>query len=179
MLLMVSCALMIQGSAHAQTSSANQDAVKNESASGACKVSCVTPDAADDEAQKVIKVVEQITQALAERKFDVMIQHMDAGCTTYDEVTRKTVVGPENIVADVKQKIAVEETKSHAPIVSYKIDSPFARVKGDTAVVCFVLVKELGGDHPQTFEEHCTDVFVKRGGDWKKLNFRGSGWKHK
>jgi hypothetical protein len=40
------------------------------------------------------------------------------------------------------------------------------------------LIKELGGEHPQKFEEHCTDVFVKHGQDWKKLNFRGDGWKH-
>jgi hypothetical protein len=103
---------------------------------------------------------------------------MDEGCTTYDANTKREVVGREAIISDVKLKIAEEEAKSKAPILSYKIDRPFAKVTGDTAVVCFVLIKELGGAHPQRFEEHCTDVFAKHGEEWKKLNFRGDGWKH-
>jgi len=150
-----------------------------EEKSAACEITCVSPFPTDAEGDRVIAVIESITKALAERKFDQMMTYMDEGCTTYDGNTKRSVVGREAIVADVKQKILAEEAKSKAPILSYSIDRPFAQVNGDTAVVCFVLVKTLGGAHPQKFEEHCTDVFVKRGQDWKKLNFRSDSWKRR
>jgi hypothetical protein len=142
-----------------------------------CKISCVAPYPMDAESIKVIAVIENITKALADRDYERMKQYMDDGCTTYDENTKRTVVGRDAIVADVKSKIAADELKYKAPLLAYKIDRPFVKVNGDTAVVCFVLIKELGGDHPQSFESHCTDVFVKHGEDWKKLNFRGEMWK--
>ncbi|HEY9720221.1 MAG TPA: nuclear transport factor 2 family protein [Trichormus sp.] len=152
-------------------------AVAAEEKTAQCQISCVSPFPTDAEGDRVIAVVKNITKALADRKFDDMLTYMDEQCTTYDGNTKRTVVGRDAIVADVKLKIAAEEAKSNAPIVSYEIDRPFAQVNGDTAVVCFVLVKDVGGAHPTKYAEHCTDVFVKRGQDWKKLNFRSDTWK--
>jgi len=149
----------------------------SESDGAACKISLVCPFPTDAEADRVIVVLEKITKSLAERNYDEMQQYIDEGCTTYDATTKRTVIGRQAIIADVKEKMAAEEAKLKAPITGYKIDRPYAKVNGDTAVVCFILIKELGGEHPQKFEEHCTDVFVKHGQDWLKLNFRGDGWK--
>ena len=143
----------------------------------ACKISCVAPFAGDYESTRVVDAVENITKALAQRNYSEMARYMDEGCTTYDESTKKLVNGRDAVIADVKNKIASEESRLNAPILSFTIDRPFAQVNGETACVCFVLVKEIGGARPQKFQAHCTDVFVKRGDDWKKLNFRSEGWK--
>ena len=87
------------------------------------------------------------------------------------------MVGRDNIVSDVKAKVAAEEARLKAPPISYTIDHPYVIVTGSQAVVTFVLVKEIGGAHPARFESHCSDVFVKRDGQWKKLHFCGEGWK--
>ena len=142
-----------------------------------CTVKAIAPYSCDPEASKVIAVVERITKALAARDFAAMAEEMDEHCSTYDEITRKLVVGRDAVIADVKRKLAEEEQRLHEPITQFTIDRPFARIKGDEAVVCFVLIKQLGGDRPKRYESGCTDIFVKRDGEWKKLHYRGDNWK--
>ena len=142
-----------------------------------CAVTSVAPYSCDEEASKVVALVEKITRALAHRDFNAMAQYMDERCTTYDESTRKLVVGRDAVIADVKRKLKEEEQRVHEPITQFTIDRPFARIKGDEAVVCFVLIKELGGQHPKRYESGCTDIFVKKDGEWKKLHYRGDDWK--
>jgi ketosteroid isomerase-like protein len=98
--------------------------------------------------------------------------YLDPKCTTYDENTKKLVVGREAIIADIKANVA-----SQGRSVSFTIDRPFVRVDGDRAIVTFVLIKETGGSSPAKFESHVSDVFVRRDGAWKKLHFFGEEWK--
>jgi hypothetical protein len=67
--------------------------------------------------------------------------------------------------------------QSTPPTIAFTIDHPYAIVTGNQAVVTFVLIKEIGGEHPMKFECHCSDVFIKRDGEWKKLHFCGDAWK--
>jgi hypothetical protein len=146
-------------------------------ASTTTSVNCTNPYNNEGEEKSVIAVLEAITKGLADRNFPEMKRHMDEACTTYNEKTKKLVQGRDNIIEDVQKRIADEEKQANAPIICYTIDRPFAKVTGDTAIANFYLVKELGGAHPQKYECHCTDVFVKRDGEWRKLHYRGGDWK--
>jgi ABC-type Zn uptake system ZnuABC Zn-binding protein ZnuA len=141
-----------------------------------CAVSCVDPDISTD-SKAVIDVIKAITKALAAKDYPAMTRYMDPNCTTYDENLHKLVVGRDNIISDVKAKVAADEARLKVPTIGFTIDHPYAIVTGNQAVVTFVLIKEIGGDHPVKFEEHCSDVFIKRDGEWKKLHFCGEGWK--
>lgn len=75
------------------------------------------------------------------------------------------------------ETLHTQENLAHERITNFTIDQPFVRVNGNVATVSFVLIKEVAGTPPQKFESHCTDVFIKNGGDWKKLHYRGDNWK--
>ncbi len=140
-----------------------------------CAIICSKPMQTDCES--VINILKIITKALAEKDFAELAKHLDENCTTYDAVTKKTVVGRESIIENVKSKVAAEEKRLKVPAISYTIDQPFAKINGEKAVVSFILKKEVGGANPAVFESHVTDVFVKRDGEWKKLHFCGGEWK--
>jgi hypothetical protein len=154
---------------------AGEETDKKNDKKAVCSVSCVNPDACAD-SQSVIDVIKAITKALADKDYAKMTTYMDPNCTTYDSNLHKLVVGRDNIISDVKAKIAADEAKLKVPTVGFTIDHPYAIVTGNQAVVTFVLIKQIGGEHPIKFEEHCSDVFIKRDGDWKKLHFCGEGW---
>ena len=100
---------------------------------------------------------------------------MDDDCTTFDEASKTLIVGKKAVLDDLKQKIHGWEV-SDSPLISYTMDHPYAKVNGDMAVVSFVAIKAFGGKHPQEFKSHCTDIFKKENGKWKKLHYR-SNWK--
>jgi hypothetical protein len=102
---------------------------------------------------------------------------MEENCSCYCAHTGKLITGRENIIADVKANVAAEERRLKVPAIRFTVDHPYANVTGDTATVNFVLVKEIGGDHPARYKSSCTDVLIKRNGQWKKLLFRGEPYK--
>ncbi|QQR57366.1 MAG: nuclear transport factor 2 family protein [Candidatus Melainabacteria bacterium] len=140
-----------------------------------CAISCSQP--MENTCETIIAVLKATTRAVAEKDYVELAKYLDENCTTYDVCTKKTVVGRENIIANVKAKIAAEEKRLKVPAIAFTIDQPFAKITGDKAVVTFVLKKEVGGANPAVFESHVTDVFVKRDGDWKKLHYCGGDWK--
>lgn len=148
-----------------------QAQAEEASTSQICAVNCVKP-MEDKDSQSVIETLKLITRALADQDFKAMSFYLDPKCTTYDENTKKLVVGREAIIADIKANVA-----SQGRSVSFTIDRPFVRVDGDRAIVTFVLIKETGGSSPAKFESHVSDVFVRRDGAWKKLHFFGEEWK--
>ena len=143
--------------------------------SSTCAISCSQP--MENTCDTIIAVLKATTKAVADKDYVELAKYLDENCTTYDVCTKKTVVGRENIIANVKAKIAAEEKRLKVPAISFTIDQPFAKINGDKAVVTFVLKKEVGGVNPAIFESHVTDVFVKRDGEWKKLHYCGGDWK--
>lgn len=143
-----------------------------------CDVSLDKPmqDSSSD-AQSVIEVLTAITKALAAHDFKAMAAHLDQNCTTYDETTHKLVAGRDAIVKDVEAKVIEEEQRLKSPPLNFTVEKPYVRITGNQAVVTFVLVKEIGGATPAKYESHCSDVFVKRNGEWKKLHYCGDAWK--
>jgi len=151
------------------------DAEESTKVSSACKISCSEPMA--ETCQTVMTTLQNVYKAIGNKDYVELAKYLDDNCTTYDATTKKTVVGRDAIVQSVKAKLEAEEKRLKTPAISFHIDQPFAKITGDKAVVTFILKKEIGGASPATFENHVTDVFVKRDGEWKKLHFCGSGWK--
>lgn len=141
-----------------------------------CKVECKDPHPACHESEKVIDTLKLLYEAYGRGDLKTIGEYLDERCTTFDEGTKKLIAGKEAVLEDVKQKIAKYGLGTDSPLVSYTIETPYAQVKGDHAVVTFVLIKEVSGDHPHKLESHCTDVFVKVDDKWKKIHFT-SNWK--
>lgn len=140
-----------------------------------CPVKMVDPThCGGNECEKVIDVVRGITKALADQDFETMRNYMDENCSCYDERSKKLVTGRDNIIADIKAHFDTEEKRRKVSAIGFTIDHPYAKVDGDMATVNFQLIKEIGGEHPVKYAAPCTDVLVKKDGQWKKLMFRGA-----
>lgn len=140
-----------------------------------CAVTCSEP--MESTCETIINTLKNAYKAIGNKDYNELEKYLDENCTTYDATTKKTVVGRKAIIESVKAKMEAEEKRLKTPAISFHIDHPFAKITGDKAVVTFVLKKEVGGANPATFENHVTDVFVRREGQWKKLHYCGRGWK--
>ncbi len=138
-------------------------------------VKCVQPHACCEESKKVIETLQTMVKALNNHDWTTYETYLDEHCSTFDENTKKLIAGKENVLAEMRAKIAKYQSEGH-PFVHVTIDHPYAKVIGDTAVVTLKAIREYGGKHP--FKEECkvTDIFVKHGDTWKKCHFRGA-WK--
>lgn len=141
-----------------------------------CKMSCIDPHTDCAESQKLIDTMRIIYTAYAKADFKTAGDYLAENCTTFDGGSRRLISGKEAVMEDLKKKVMLYRDSHDAPLVSYTIDHPYAKVSGDLGIVTFVAYKQFGGNHPQRFESHCTDIFVKEDGKWKKMHYR-SNWK--
>ncbi len=139
------------------------------------KISCTNPHAACVESEKVLDTLKILFRAYSKGDLETAGQYMDDDCTTFDEASKTLIVGRKAVLDDLRQKLHTWEV-SDSPLTAYKMERPYAKVDGDMAVVSFLAIKEFGGKHPQRFKSHCTDIFKKEDGKWKKLHYR-SNWK--
>ena len=146
-----------------------------EPKSDTCAVTCHDPHPACRESARVIDTLNQLTQLINDVKFDSMSEYFDDGVTTFNEDTKKLIVGKAAVLADIKHRYE-QQHKGVGHMISYTIDRPYAEVNGNRAVVTFVAKKVLSGIHPMDMESHSTEVFVKDGDKWKTLHYRGA-WK--
>jgi hypothetical protein len=140
-----------------------------------CLVTCHDPHPSCSESSRVIDTLNKLTQLINEGNFDAMTDYFDDGVTTFNEDTKKLIVGKDAVLADLKQRYE-RQHKTDGHLLSYTIDRPYAEVNGNRAVVTFVAKKVLAGVHPIDMESHSTEVFVKDGDKWKTLHYRGA-WK--
>jgi hypothetical protein len=140
-----------------------------------CMVTCHDPHPACRESARVIDTLNKLTQLINEGDFAAMGEYFDDGVTTFNEDTKKLIIGKEAVMADIKQRYE-RQHKSDGHLLSYTIDSPYAEVNGNRAVVTFIAKKVLSGLHPVDMESHSTEVFIKEGDKWKTLHYRGA-WK--
>ncbi len=138
-----------------------------------CKIECGEPLAACSESQKVIEILKLLADAYARGDLVTYEAYLDDGCTTFDEGTKKLIVGKQAVLEHLKRRFEEFSPNGKTPLVSYKIEHPYAKVTGDTAVVSFVAGIQVGGKSPYKAENHVTDIFVKHGDKWKKLHYRG------
>jgi ketosteroid isomerase-like protein len=140
-----------------------------------CKVHCVEPSTACTDSEQVVETLKAMVKALTSGDLKLYATFLDEGCTTFDERTKKLIVGKEAVLEDMKAKFQRYGPNGVTPLVSYTIDHPYARVTGDTAVVTFIAKREFSGSKIKE-ESRVTDVFVRHDGQWKKLHYRGN-WK--
>lgn len=141
-----------------------------------CKVSCVSPFNNSADADKVIETLQLLVRALNEGDLSTYQEYLDEGCTTFDEGTKRLIVGKEAVLDYIKSTFNRFSKTGPTPLLSFTIDHPCAQVHGDIAVITFRAVREIGGKHPCKEVSRATDVFVKAGDKWKKLHCRGQ-WK--
>lgn len=139
-----------------------------------CAVTCHEPHPSCSESTRVIDTLNKLTQLINDGHFDGMGDYFDDGVTTFNEDTKKLIIGKEAVLADIKQRY--ERHKADGHLLSYTIDRPYAEVTGNRAVVTFIAKKVFSGAHPVDMEAHSTEVFVKDGDKWKTLHYRGA-WK--
>lgn len=136
-------------------------------------VKCVDPHACCSESEKVIETLRAMVDALNQGDLAAYESYLDEHCTTVDESSKRHVVGRQAVMADLRRKVEELSPTGPTPLLSYTIDHPYAKVHGDTAVVNFVAIKEIGGKHPYKMRCKAFDIFVKHGNEWKKSYFRG------
>jgi ketosteroid isomerase-like protein len=128
------------------------------------------------EAEQVIQTLALYAKAYVSQDYKTCSEYMAEGITTFDERSKKLIVGREAVLADMKERLDKAAPDSDSPLESYTIDNPVALVNGNTATVCCIGIKVYGGKHPRTMESHSSYVFVKEDGKWKKSHFR-TDWK--
>lgn len=138
-----------------------------------CRVHCIDPHPACDESAKVIETIKLMCSLLSKGDLTTYAEYLADDCTTFDENTGKLIVGKTAVLADLKRRLLEISPDGKDPALSITLEEPYAKVTGDTAVVTFRAIKEVGGAHPGKEEVKATDVFVKHGDKWQKLHFRG------
>jgi ketosteroid isomerase-like protein len=142
---------------------------------GVCQIKCVDPVFCCSESQKVIAEINEMAAAYTHGDLKAYEKYLDNGCTMFDEATHKLIAGKQATLEHLKESFAKHAPGGPDPLKGYTIDQPFAKVvKPDTCVVTFFATKEIGGEHPRKERAHVTDVFVKRGHEWKKLSWSGT-----
>jgi ketosteroid isomerase-like protein len=141
-----------------------------------CKVKCTDPHATCDESKKVIEILQQLITAYTHGDLETYKKYLDEDCMVIDSGKHTVISGKAQVLTRLKEHFAEHAPGGAKPLKSFHIDQPYAKVseKGDTCVVTFVATKEVGGSNPHIERANVTDVFVKRGSDWKKLNWQGS-----
>ncbi len=141
-----------------------------------CVVSTIDPHPACSESSVVIDTVEKFNHSYTHGDFKTCAELIEDNCTTFDDVTKKLIVGRQAILDHMKEKWAAHAPSSNAPLASFDITTPYAEVKGDTATVIYVAVKKYGGEYPAKFESHINCVYVKKDGHWLMSHYKSS-WK--
>jgi hypothetical protein len=137
------------------------------------RVHCVDPTACCEESKKVIDVVNKLVAAYATGDISTYEHYLDDKCTLFDESNKEMTVGKEAVLAHLKSSFAEHSPGGPNPLISLTIDQPYAKVHGDRCVVNFVATLKTGGEHPHTERAKVMDVFVKRGGEWRKSYWQG------
>jgi ketosteroid isomerase-like protein len=140
-----------------------------------CRVNCVDPHPDCEESQKVIDTLKLIYEAYGRDDLAAVAPYIDDNCTTFEEDTKKLIIGKKAVLEEVQKRLDQYRNDKESPLLSFTIERPYAEVKGDMAVVTFIAYKQFGGKHPQKYESHCTDIFVKKDGKWLKAHYR-SNW---
>ena len=156
---------------HKEAAAGDKTAAKHD-----CAVKCTDPHATCDESKKVIEILQKLITAYTHGDLATYEKYLDENCMVIDSGKKTVVSGKAQVLERLKEHFADHAPGGAKPLKSFHIDQPYAKVseKGDTCVVTFVATKEVGGSNPHKERANVTDVFVKRGDDWKKLNWQGS-----
>ena len=140
------------------------------------KFACINHHSEGPEAEEVIRTLALYAKAYVSEDYKTCAEYMTEGITTFDERSKKLIVGKEAVLADMKARLERNAANSDSPLLSYTLDHPLAQVHGDKASVNCIGIKVYGGKNPHTMESHSSYVFIKEDGKWKKSHFT-TDWK--
>jgi ketosteroid isomerase-like protein len=174
-LLMVAGLLSSAGAYAADKTNVAPSKPASAASTHVCTVRCTDPHVFCAESQKVLDILEKLVSAYSAGDIATYEKYLDDNCMVIDDVDHKVVSGKAAVLNKLKEHFTEHAPTGDKPLISFHIDQPFAKVseKGDTCVVTFTATKEVGGSHPHTERANVTDVFVKRGSEWKKLQWNG------
>lgn len=140
-----------------------------------CKFECTDSHPDSAESAQVIDTLQTLTKAYLKCDLNTCADYTDEGCTTFEEVTNKIIVGKQAVLDDLARSME-QNRQAGSPLVSYTIKEPYAKVTGNTAVVTFIAVKVFGGKDLRKYESHSSEIFMKQGVTWKRMHY-WSNWK--
>ncbi|MBS1954203.1 MAG: nuclear transport factor 2 family protein [Cyanobacteria bacterium SZAS-4] len=155
----------------AQAESAEQEPIVKVNPYGA-----QDKNAARTEAEDVIDVLQVMGKAYATGDIAGYIKHLDNNCSVFDEEKNKMVQGKAAVITALTEKFARNAKSGADHILTYTIDQPYVKVNGQTAVVTYHVIEEVGGKHRRTLEGSMSDVFQKEDGHWMKVH-QQAAWK--
>lgn len=126
--------------------------------------------------QDVIDVLQTMGKAYASGNIAEYIKHLADQCSVFDEHKNKMIHGKEAVIAALKEKFATHSLTGSEQIISYTIIQPYVKVNGNTAVVSYRAIEEVGGSNPRKLQGAMTDVFEKQDGHWMKVH-QSAVWK--
>src|SRR5262249_37479071 len=90
------------------------------------KIEGSEPCAACSESEKVIETLKVLADAYARGDLTTYETYLDDGCTTFDEETKKLIVGKQAVLEHLKQRFQEFAPDGKKPLVSYTIEHPYA-----------------------------------------------------
>lgn len=142
-----------------------------------CEIKCLDPQACCEESKKIISILQELAQAIVSGDLATFDKYLDEHCTSFDETSKKLVVGKQALLDEIRGKLKVYGQDGKKPLKTYTIDYPYAKTAGDSCVVTYVVHKETGGNRPGKEKSRVTAIFTKHEGEWKLLHYRG-WWKN-
>ena len=140
-----------------------------------CRYECINPHSTGEESDLVLATLQAIFRSVEQSDFTTFASYLDADACMFDEETNKLVTGRESIVNALKEHLEHAHI-AEDQVVHFVIDEPYAHVDKDLAVVTFRARKEFAGKHPLAMESQCSNVFVRKDGQWKMISYR-TRWK--
>jgi hypothetical protein len=135
------------------------------------KFACINHWADTPEAEEVIKIEASFAKAYVSQDYAKCGEYLADGCTTFDQGSKRLIVGKEAVLADMKRRLDKSLPDSDSPLLSYTLDHPLARVNGNKAYINCIGIKVYGGKNARTMESHSTYVFAKENGKWLRTHF--------
>lgn len=130
------------------------------------------------EAPAVLETVKVMAKAAARGDVEKYKACLDDACTVFDESNNKMLTGKDAAVASMMKEFERDKSGGKHRTVSIKIDQPFIKVAGGSAVVSYHGEKTItfDGEKPVTREAFVTQVFIKEGDTWRLSSHTRGQW---
>lgn len=170
-----------------KSSTSSTVAASNQSSDADSSIECSEPHMVPEvhspkpEAPAVLETVKVMAKAAARGDVDKYKACLDEACTIFDESTNKMSTGKDAAVDSMMKEFQRDKSKGKHRTVTIKIDQPFIKVAGDSAVVSYHGEKTVtfDGEKPVTREAFVTQVFIKDGDDWRMSSHTRGQWQEK
>jgi hypothetical protein len=157
----------------AKRQATNLEQDPNRQPTNICRIICLQPDITNPEASVVLDTLEKLAKSYGEGDMVTYAKFVDDGCTTFDNATGRMVSGKAAHLKCMEDALAKSrKLYGESPVVSYTLEQPYARIKGDVATVTFRAIEQVGGNFNEKLQADATNLFIKRDNEWKLFHCR-------